>query len=220
MEVDAALKTALAAIKTGRPADAIRPLEAALIGEPPGSRAAAIHYYLGVVYAKSEIEKSIAHLQAAIAGDVDQDDARFQLASVLDRSGSYAQARVEYDRFATAHPQSPLAMFAMRRSATLARLPASAPPAAVAPPPANPAGPAPAASPTRPAAGPSPAGPSPAVLPRPPAGQPQGAAPSLGAGARGPAGQPWLKPPVKPALPSRPAAPSEPVDPAAGPNAP
>jgi tetratricopeptide (TPR) repeat protein len=210
------------AIKAGRPADAIRPLEAALIGEPPGSRAAAIHYYLGVAYARSEIEKSIAHLQAAIAGDVDQDDARFQLASVLDRSGSYAQARVEYDRFATAHPQSPLAMFAMRRSATLARFPASAPPAAVAPPPAaaNPTGPAPAASPTRPPAGVSPSGPSPAVLPRPPAGQPQGASPSLGAGPRGPGSQPWLKPPVKPALPTRPAVPSDPVEPATGPNAP
>jgi hypothetical protein len=122
MEVDAALKAAAAAFKAGRPGDAIKPLEAALTGEPPGARAAMMHYYLGVAYARTELDKAASHLQAAIADDVDQDDARFQLASVLDRSGGYAQARAEYDRFATAHPQSPLAMFAMRRSATLARM--------------------------------------------------------------------------------------------------
>jgi tetratricopeptide (TPR) repeat protein len=128
MEVDAALKAAAASLKVGRAGEAIRPLEAALTGEPPGARAAMIHYYLGIAYAKTELDKAISHLQAAIAGDVDQDDARFQLASVLDRSGAFVQARAEYDRFATAHPQSPFAMFAMRRSATLARLPAAAAP--------------------------------------------------------------------------------------------
>jgi tetratricopeptide (TPR) repeat protein len=132
MEIDAALKAAVASIKAGRPAEVVKPLEAALAGEPAGARAAAIHYYLGVGYAKTELDKSATHFQAAIAGDVDQDDARFQLASVLDRSGAYAQARAEYDRFATAHPQSPLAVFAMRRSATLARLPPGVPPGAAA----------------------------------------------------------------------------------------
>jgi tetratricopeptide (TPR) repeat protein len=126
MEVDAALKAAAAAFKAGRPGDVIKPLEAALLGEPPGARAAMMHYYLGVAYARTELDKAAGHLQAAIASDVEQDDVRFQLASVLDRSGAYAQARAEYDRFATAHPQSPLAMFAMRRSATLARMPAAA----------------------------------------------------------------------------------------------
>lgn len=140
MEVDAALKAAVASFKAGRPAEVVKPLEAALVGEPPGARAAAIHYYLGVAYAKTELDKALAHLQAAIAGDVDQDDARFQLASVLDRSGAYAQARTEYDRFATAHPQSPLAVFAMRRSATLSRVPATAPGAQS---PAAPSAPAP-----------------------------------------------------------------------------
>ena len=133
MEVDTALKAAVASFKAGRPGDAIKPLEAALTVEASGPRAATIHYYLGVAYAKSDLATSIAHLQAAIAGDVDQDDARFQLASVLDRSGAFPAARSEYDRFATAHPQSPLAVFAMRRSATLARLPATVPPP-VAPP--------------------------------------------------------------------------------------
>jgi tetratricopeptide (TPR) repeat protein len=144
-EVDAAIKAAAAALKAGRTADVpgqvIRPLEAALIGEPAGPRAAALHYYLGVAYARTELDKAIAHLQQAIAANVDQDDARFQLASVLDRSGAYALARAEYDRFATAHPQSPFAVFAMRRSATLARLavapgaalPGAAPPVAASP---------------------------------------------------------------------------------------
>jgi tetratricopeptide (TPR) repeat protein len=147
MEVDAAIKAAVASIKAGRPGDVIRPLEAALTIEPAGPRAATLHYYLGLGYAKTELDKSISHFQAAIASDVDQDDVRFQLASVLDRSGSYVQARTEYDRFATAHPQSQLALFAMRRSATLARLMWKPPapgawrppvPAGAAPPPAKP----------------------------------------------------------------------------------
>ena len=206
MEVDAALKAAAAALKAGRPADVIRPLEAALTAEPPGARAALIHYYLGIAYAKTELAKAIAHLQAALAGDVEQDDARFQLASVLDRSGAYAQARTEYDRFATAHPQSPLAMFAMRRSATLTRVPAALPAVAPpVPPPAPPVAPPPTGAPAAPATpgarppaavvpapGPRPAilhpWPKPAAKPWPPtaikppgakpAGQPDGADPA------------------------------------------
>lgn len=83
-EIDAALRSAAAAIKTGRPGEVVKPLEAALATEPSGPRAAMIHYYLGVGYARTEPDKAASHLQAAIAGDVDQDDARFQLASVLD----------------------------------------------------------------------------------------------------------------------------------------
>jgi tetratricopeptide (TPR) repeat protein len=128
MEVEAALKAAAASLKAGRHADMIAPLEAALSGEPAGARSASMHYYLGVAYAKvGPMDKAIAHLQTAVGADVDQEDARFQLASALDRSGAYAKARGEYDRFATAHPQSSLAVFAMRRSSTLARMPATAP---------------------------------------------------------------------------------------------
>jgi tetratricopeptide (TPR) repeat protein len=174
-EVDAAIKTAAAALKAGRTADVpgqvIKPLEAALVGEPAGARGATIHYYLGVAYARTELDKAIAHLQQATAANVDQDDARFQLASALDRSGAYALARAEYDRFATAHPQSPLAVFAMRRSATLARLtavPGAAVPGAT-PPAAPPGATAPGAM-------------APRAWPRPP-------------------GKPW---PVKPARPAPP----------------
>ncbi len=149
VEVDAALKAAAQAFKAGRHGEVIAPLEAAIVGEPKGSRAASMHYYLGVAYAKKgETSKAIVHLQTALDGQVDQDDARFQLASALDRSGDYVRARAEYSRFATAHPQSPFAVFAMRRSGTLARMPAQR---------AAPTSPAP----TAPAAGaaPSPSGP-------------------------------------------------------------
>jgi hypothetical protein len=129
--VEAALKAAAASLKAGRHAEVIAPLEAALVSEPTGARAALARYYLGVAYAKgSQLEKAVAHLQGAVDGGAASDDARFQLASALDRGGAYARARAEYDRFATAHPQSPLAVFAMRRSATLARMPPVAPGAA------------------------------------------------------------------------------------------
>jgi len=128
MEVDAALKSAAVAFKAGRHADAIAPLEAALVGEPTGARGSSMRYFLGVAYAKSgQLDKAIANLQPALAVEAEHEDVRFQLASALDRSGAYAKARAEYDRFATAHPQSGFAAFAMRRSATLARMPAQAP---------------------------------------------------------------------------------------------
>jgi len=128
MEVDAALKAAAASFKAGRYGDVIAPLEAALVGEPSGARSGAIHYFLGVAYAKAnDLAKATAHLQVAVAADTEHDDVRFQLASALDRSGHYAKARAEYDQFATAYPQLGLAVYAMRRSATLARMPAVAP---------------------------------------------------------------------------------------------
>ncbi len=128
-EVDAALKAATASFKAGRYGDVIAPLEAALVGEPSGARAAAMRYFLGIAYAKTNaLDKAIAYLQAALDGDVEHEDARFQLASALDRSGAYARARTEYDKFATAYPQSQFSVYAMRRSAALAKLPANAPP--------------------------------------------------------------------------------------------
>lgn len=166
MEVDSALKTAAASFKAGRYAEVIAPLEAALVSEPAGARASTMRYFLGVAYAKAnELDKAIALLGAALAADVDQEDARFQLASALDRAGQYARARTEYDRFATAHPQSGLAVFAMRRSATLARMPATAP---LPPAKASAAPPAVTTPPTAaPTASPSPSSPSPSS-PSPP----------------------------------------------------
>jgi tetratricopeptide (TPR) repeat protein len=174
-----ALKAAEAAFKAGHFGDVAGPLEAALADEPSGPRAAAMHYYVGVVASKAgDLDKAILQLQAAISGDVAEDDVRFQLASALDRKGEYAKARGEYDRFVQAHPQAQLAAYALRRSATLARMPASVvlpPPKAVAPPKA-PAAPAKAAPPRIvPKAAPVPPPAAPAVpVPTPvaPAGDP------------------------------------------------
>jgi tetratricopeptide (TPR) repeat protein len=123
-KIDTAVKNALASFKAGHFSDTIAPLDQALAIDPQGPRAAQLHYLLGIAHAKSaELDKAISHLDTAISLDVSDDDARFQLASALDRAGQWQRARVEYDRFATAHPQSQFAMFAMRRSATLARPP-------------------------------------------------------------------------------------------------
>lgn len=124
MQVDATLKAVSAAFKSGKHADMIAPLETALTLESQGTRAAQMHYYLGVAYAKTAVlDKSIEHLQAAVDANVDVEDARFHLASVLDRAGQWGKAKVEYDRFATAHPMSSYAAFAMRRGAALDRMP-------------------------------------------------------------------------------------------------
>jgi tetratricopeptide (TPR) repeat protein len=126
--VDTTVKTATAALHAGRTNEVIGPLEKALETEAAGARAAEMHYLVGVAYSKgNQLDKAVSHLSAAVSGDVADEDARFQLASALDRAGQWAKARGEYDKFATAHPQSSYAGFATRRSATLARMPASAP---------------------------------------------------------------------------------------------
>ncbi len=180
MEVDAALKAAAASFKAGRYAEVVAPLEAALVSEPAGARASTMRYFLGVAYAKaSQLDKAIALLTAAIGADVDQEDARFQLASALDRAGQYAKARTEYDRFATAHPQSQLAVFAMRRSATLARMPAVAPtaPAVVTSPTAPGVAPLKTPTPAPPKAVPTPAT-QPSAVPPPVKAPPTKTAPA------------------------------------------
>lgn len=130
------------ALKAGHFSEVVSALEPAL-AKAPAAQAPTIHYLLGVAYAKtSTLDKAITHLTAAVAGNAPDDDAHFQLASALDRSGQWAKARAEYDKFATAHPQSSQAAYAMRRSATLARMPAVGPwlqPKPAAPKPAAPA---------------------------------------------------------------------------------
>lgn len=150
MQIDAAMKTATAAFKAGKFGEVAAPLEHVLAADPSGPHAGELHYLAGVALAKNgELDRSITHLQAAAATDATDEDVRFQLAAALDRAGQWGKARGEYDRFATAHPQSPFAVFAMRRSATLARMPAVAPPPGATPPapavahPVVPAAPAP-----------------------------------------------------------------------------
>jgi tetratricopeptide (TPR) repeat protein len=138
-EVEAALKAAATAFKAGRHGDVIAPLEAALVGEPAGPRAATMHYYVGVAYSKKAVlDKAVLHLDLAVGAEKDHEDVRFHLASALDRSADYVKARTEYSRFATAHPQSPFAAFAMRRAATLSRIPATTVPKPAVAKPANP----------------------------------------------------------------------------------
>jgi tetratricopeptide (TPR) repeat protein len=191
MQVDATLKNVAAAFKAARHAETIAPLEVALQLESVGPRAALMHYYLGVAYAKAgTLAKAISHLQAAVEADVSVEDARFHYASALDRAGEWGKAKVEYERFATAHPMSPHTTFATRRSWGLARLPEvdpkkgsasapapAAPPATAAPAPAPvlaPAAPPAAAAPPPAAAAPRPVAPRPAPRPAPkaPAAEP------------------------------------------------
>jgi tetratricopeptide (TPR) repeat protein len=145
VQVDAALKSASAAVRAGRFADAATTLENALTLQGAAPRLGDVHYQLALALLKQNaLDKAVPHLQAAVDADVADEDARFQLAGALDRSGQWAKARVEYDRFATAHPQSTWAQPALRRSAQLAHMPAVAPWVAVAPPAAGNAKPAPA----------------------------------------------------------------------------
>lgn len=128
VQIDLALKGAAASFKAGRHAEVVAPLEAALALDPTGPRAPLMHYYLGVAAAKTGgLDAAVMHLQAAVDGNVDLDDARYHLASALDRAGQWGKAKIEYDRFATAHPMSSYTWYATRRGATLSRMPAVRP---------------------------------------------------------------------------------------------
>jgi tetratricopeptide (TPR) repeat protein len=134
VQIDLALKGAAASFKAGRHAEVVPTLEAALALDPSGPRAPLMHYYLGVAAAKSGgLDAAIAHMQAAVDGNVDLEDARFHLASALDRAGHWGKAKIEYDRFATAHPVSSYTWYATRRASALDRLPAERPPNAQQP---------------------------------------------------------------------------------------
>ncbi len=128
MQVDAALKSAANASKSGKFGEVVVMLEGALNLSGAAPRAGEIHYQIGMAQLHAnDVDKAVTHLEAAVSTDTSDEDARFQLASALDRVGQWGKARAEYDKFATAHPQNPSAVFAMRRSATLARMPALAP---------------------------------------------------------------------------------------------
>jgi tetratricopeptide (TPR) repeat protein len=184
MQVDAALKAANTAFKAGRYGEVVVTLQSALDLQGAAPRVPEIHYLIGLAHLRAnEVDKAVPQLEAAVNGDVTDEDARFQLASALDRVGQWNKARGEYDRFATAHPQSPSAVLAMRRSATLARMPAQAPwvTAQQAQQAAKPAAPpAPAAGPPGAPKPPAPAPPQPKAAPAaaPAEGAP-GVSPSL-----------------------------------------
>ncbi len=125
-QLDATWKAAQAAFRAGKFAEVAPPLEAALAKDPSGPRAPELHYLAGLGRGKTgDLEAAIKHLDAAVTADVGEEDARFQLAALEDRAGQSAKARADYDKFSTAHPQSPFAGLAMRRSATIAHQAAS-----------------------------------------------------------------------------------------------
>ena len=167
--VDDQYRIGLAAFRTGKFADVVANLGAALSIESKGQRAAAMRYYLGVAQLKLlHPEAAVVALEHALGADVEIEDARYYYASALDALGQAARARAEYDRFATKHPLSPLTMSATRRSAVLARGPAVAPvvPALAAPVPVSPRPAQPSAAPVpRVAPVPRPAAPVPPITP-------------------------------------------------------
>lgn len=206
MQVDAALKAAAAAFKAGRHGEVVAPLQVALTLEPAGPRATLMRYYLGVAHARAgALDRAIEHLRAAVEGGVDIEDARFQLASALDRAGQWGKARVEYERFATKFPMSSYTEFATRRGGALARMPEVGPAAQAAP--AARAGSttpdATGGSPARPAASP------PAVAPPRPAASPPAVAPPRPAAPASPGGSPASSS-GQPATDGSPPAPSAP----------
>lgn len=123
--VDAGYLAGLDAYRAGELDRAVSELRTALAYEDAGPRAAQMRYYLGVsLHKQGSYQDAVRQLELAIAGRVEQSggvDVRFYLAAALERLGELEQARVEYDRFASAHPRTPLAVSARRRAAQLSR---------------------------------------------------------------------------------------------------
>ncbi len=123
--VDAGYLAGLDAYRGGKLPEAITELKRALGYEEEGPRAAMMRYYLGVALVKTDAaEDGAKQLELALAGRVDESgvaDARFWLATALEKMGKLDDARTEYDKFASAHPTSPLSVSARRKSAALAR---------------------------------------------------------------------------------------------------
>lgn len=123
--VDAGYLAGLDAYRLGELDTATTELQRALAYEDQGPRAAQMRYYLGMsLYKQDDFENAARQLELAIASRVDQSgvgDARYYLAASLEALGKYAEARIEYDKFASANPNSTLTITARRKSAQLAR---------------------------------------------------------------------------------------------------
>lgn len=127
--VDAGYLAGLDAYRAGKLPESITELKRALGYEEEGPRAAMMRYYLGVALVKTakdakDAEDGAKQLELALAGRVDESgvvDARFYLATALEKLGKLDDARAEFDKFANAQPTSPLSVSARRKSAALAR---------------------------------------------------------------------------------------------------
>lgn len=113
--VAAALKTARVAYRSGRYDEVMTILDEALLGAVLPN--ADSHYIYGIAALRAEeYDRAAAHLRAALAANTAESEARLRLAQALDRAGRKDEARVEYDRFAKEHPESPSAVTARGKS--------------------------------------------------------------------------------------------------------
>ena len=124
--VDAGYLAGLDAFRKSDYESAVGELRRGLAYQQEGPRAAQMRYYLGVsLYKQGAHEEASRQLELALAGRVDEvgvTDARFYLAAAFEQLGRFAEARAEYDKFASANPKSNLAYAARRKSAELARM--------------------------------------------------------------------------------------------------
>lgn len=123
--VDAGYLAGIDAFRRSDFETAVSELRRGLAYHTEGPRAAQMRYYLGVSLHKQEQnEEAVRQLELALAGRVDElgvTDTRFHLAAALEMLGRFAEARAEYEKFASANPKSPLSYAARRKAAALAR---------------------------------------------------------------------------------------------------
>lgn len=123
--VDAGYLAGIDAFRRSDFETAVSELKRGLAYHTEGPRAAQMRYYLGVsLHKQGQDEEAVRELELALAGRVEElgvTDARFHLAAALEMLGRYAEARAEYEKFASNHPNSPLAYSARRKAAELAR---------------------------------------------------------------------------------------------------
>lgn len=123
--VDAGYLTGLDSFRKKDYDKAVTEMRRGLAYEEEGPRAAQMRYYLGVaLFKRAEYEDAARQLELALAGRVEQAgkaDTRFYLASCFEQLGKFADARTEYDKFASTYPTNEFAFVARRKSAQLAR---------------------------------------------------------------------------------------------------
>jgi len=100
--VRALLDLAVAALRAGRPADAIVPLRQAALLSPQTSM---IHHDLGLAcLATGQVEESVDAFRCAVAADPTSTNAHFRLAISLERLGDVGAALVAYHRATELNP--------------------------------------------------------------------------------------------------------------------
>jgi tetratricopeptide (TPR) repeat protein len=100
--VSALLESAVRALRSGRPADAIAPLRQAALLRP---QAAVIHHDLGLACLETGlVQESVNAFRRAVASDPGSTDAHFHLGVGLERLGDVGAALVAYHRATELNP--------------------------------------------------------------------------------------------------------------------